>query len=72
MDLTIRGGMGGQEAVAILRSMDPTVRAIVSSGYSHDPVMAEYRNYGFVGVLSKPYQIEELSEVLQRVLARTT
>jgi two-component system, cell cycle sensor histidine kinase and response regulator CckA len=72
MDLTIRGGMGGQEAVAVLRSMDPKVKAIVSSGYSNDPVMAEYGDYGFVGVVAKPYRIEELSEVLQRVLASTT
>jgi DNA-binding NarL/FixJ family response regulator len=69
MDLTIRGGMGGREAITILRSLDPEVKAIVSSGYSSDPVMAQFRSYGFAGVVSKPYNTEELSDVLRNVLA---
>ena len=50
MDLTIPGGMGGKEAIEKLRSLDPEVKAIVSSGYSNDPIMADHEKYGFVGV----------------------
>jgi CheY-like chemotaxis protein len=68
MDLTIPGGMGGKEAIRILREMDPQVRSIVSSGYSNDPVMANFREYGFSGVISKPYRMTELGEKLRIVL----
>lgn len=70
MDLTIPGGVGGREAVQRLREMNPQVKAIVSSGYSNDPVMAEYRKYGFDGVVAKPYNADELSEALQKLLGR--
>jgi CheY-like chemotaxis protein len=69
MDLTIPGGMGGKETVQKLREIDPAVRAIVSSGYSNDPIMAEYRSYGFCGVVSKPYSIKTLGETVKAVLA---
>jgi len=69
MDLTVPGGMGGKEAVQQLRQMDPAVKAIVSSGYSNDPIMAEFAAYGFCGVASKPYTIKKLSETLQQVIA---
>jgi CheY-like chemotaxis protein len=62
--------MRGKEAVSILRDLEPNVKAIVSSGYSSDPVMAEYARYGFAAVVAKPYRLEELNEVLQRVLGR--
>ncbi|MFZ2446743.1 MAG: PAS domain S-box protein [Syntrophobacteraceae bacterium] len=68
MDLTIPGGMGGKEALNRLRVIDPDIRAIVSSGYSNDPVMADFEKYGFSGVVSKPYRLEELAEVLHRVM----
>ncbi len=68
MDLTIPGGMGGQEAIKKLRTIDPGIKAIVSSGYSHDPVMSEFKQYGFDAVLAKPYQIKELSETLYTVI----
>jgi PAS domain S-box-containing protein len=68
MDLTIPGGMGGKETVALLGAREPRVKAIVSSGYSKDPIMAEYRKYGFSSVLAKPYQIEELAGTLGLVL----
>ena len=68
MDLTIPGGMGGQEALAYLRDIDPKIKAIISSGYANDPVMAEYERYGFTGVVTKPYEIDELNEVLTKVL----
>ena len=68
MDLTIAGGMGGKEAVKKLIEIDPNVKAIVSSGYSKDPVMAEYKQYGFSGVIAKPFRIKDLSEVVHRVI----
>jgi len=69
MDLTIPGGMGGKEAVKRLLELDPQARAIVSSGYSNDPVMAEFQKHGFRGVVAKPYQIHELARVLREVTA---
>ena len=68
MDLTIPGGMGGKEAIRQLVAIDPHVKAIVSSGYDNDPVMANFGQYGFRGVSPKPYKIEELSKVLYRVI----
>ncbi|MGE5444839.1 MAG: ATP-binding protein, partial [Ignavibacteriales bacterium] len=68
MDLTIPGGIGGREAIAKLMEIDPDVRAVVSSGYSNDPVMSEPRRYGFRGVVSKPYSIEELTETIHKVM----
>lgn len=65
MDLTVPGGMGGKEAVGLIKELDPRVRAIVSSGYSNDPIMANHREHGFIGVLSKPYKIQDLSRTLE-------
>lgn len=70
LDLTVPGGVGGVDAITMLLAIDPTVRAVVSSGYSTDPIMAEYRRYGFSGVVAKPYQLQVLSETLERVLAK--
>ena len=67
MDLTMRGGIGGRDAITKLLEIDPGARVIVSSGYSADPVMARFRRYGFVGVVAKPYDIRELSRVLGKV-----
>jgi PAS domain S-box-containing protein len=69
MDLTIPGKMGGKEAIQKLLEIDPHVKAIVSSGYSNDPIMADYARYGFKGVIAKPYQIEQLSRTVHEVLA---
>lgn len=68
MDLTVPGGMGGKEAIKKLLELDPNVNAIVSSGYSNDPIMAEHRKYGFKEVLAKPYTIENLAHVLHQVI----
>jgi PAS domain S-box-containing protein len=68
MDLTIPGAMGGKEAIQQLLEIDPDVTAIVSSGYSDDPVMADYERHGFRGVVAKPYDAVQLSEVLHKVL----
>jgi len=69
MDLTVPGGMGGRETIAQLRSIDPKVKAIVSSGYSSDPVLANYREHGFCGVAAKPYEVADLARVLREALA---
>ena len=54
MDLTVPGGLGGLDVVRELLQFDPTLKAIVSSGYSSDPIMSEYRAHGFVGVVKSP------------------
>ncbi|MGB7631672.1 MAG: ATP-binding protein [Candidatus Deferrimicrobium sp.] len=69
MDLTIPGKMGGKEACARLMAMYPDARVIACSGYSSDPVMSDYAAYGFRGMLGKPFHMEELKRVLERVLA---
>jgi two-component system cell cycle sensor histidine kinase/response regulator CckA len=71
VDLKIPGGMGGQEAIRRLLEIDPNVKAIASSGYSNDPIIADYREYGFRGALAKPYTMEELECALDRILAET-
>jgi PAS domain S-box-containing protein len=67
LDLTIPGGMGGADTMVELLKIDPQVKAVVSSGYSNDPIMANYQNYGFCGVVPKPYTKNELSEVLNKI-----
>ncbi len=70
MDLTIPGGMGGQEALSLLIKINPNIKAIVSSGYANDPIISEYRKYGFAGVVTKPYKFDELSEILGKLLLK--
>ncbi len=68
MDLTVPGGMGGEEAVGRLLEIDPGARVIVSSGYSSHEAMANYKEFGFAGVVVKPFRINDLGRVLQEVL----
>src|SRR5210317_1278096 len=68
MDLTVPGGMGGKEAIQRLIKLDPNVKALVSSGYSNDPIMSNFRDYGFQGVVKKPYRIQDMSDVLRAVI----
>jgi two-component system, cell cycle sensor histidine kinase and response regulator CckA len=68
LDLTVPGGMGGKEAIAKLLEIDPQVRAIVSSGYSDDPIMADFPKYGFSGIIPKPYRMREVSKVLHEII----
>jgi CheY-like chemotaxis protein len=68
LDLTIKGGMGGQETIRHLKAINPTVKAIVSSGYSDNPVIANYQDYGFREVVAKPYEMVEFSDKLYRVV----
>jgi CheY-like chemotaxis protein len=70
LDLTIPGGMGGKDALARLLSIDSEVRAIVSSGYSNDPILCDYRKYGFVDVIRKPFTVADVSRVVANVLRR--
>lgn len=69
MDLTIPGGMGGEEAIKHLIKIDPKIKALVSSGYSSGGVMANYEKHGFKGVINKPYTLEELSNALNNLLS---
>jgi PAS domain S-box-containing protein len=69
LDLTVPGGMGGREAMERLLQLDPNVIGIVSSGYAEDAIMTHYQEYGFKGVIKKPYRLEELGRVLQQTLA---
>jgi two-component system cell cycle sensor histidine kinase/response regulator CckA len=68
MDLTVTGGMGGKEATAALLEIDPAATVIVSSGYSNDPIMGSFREFGFQAVLAKPYTLTEMRAVLGRIL----
>ena len=68
MDLTVPGGMGGREAMRELLAIDPEAKAVVSSGYCQDPVMANYRDHGFRDVLAKPYNVLDVSRVLSAIL----
>ncbi|MGB9595346.1 MAG: PAS domain S-box protein [Candidatus Poribacteria bacterium] len=68
LDLTVPGGMGGKEAMQELLEIDPNVKAIVYSGYSNDPIMSNYKEYGFKEVIAKPFKVKELSETLHRVI----
>ena len=72
LDLTIPGGMGGKETIQRLLELDPGVKAIVSSGYATDPIMADHERYGFRGVAAKPYGIGQLGRALHRVIAEET
>jgi signal transduction histidine kinase/CheY-like chemotaxis protein len=68
LDLTVKGGMGAEPTLQALRDIDPSVRAIVSGAYSNDPLMLEFEKYGFWGALAKPYSMEELDEILKRLI----
>jgi PAS domain S-box-containing protein len=67
LDLTIPGGMGGFETMQELIKIDPNVKAIVSSGYSHDPIMANFKEHGFIGVIPKPFTRSQLAQVLNDI-----
>ncbi len=70
MDLTIPGGMGGKEAVKKLLEIDPDAKVIVSSGYATDPIMSEYKKYGFSAVITKPYSVNQLEETIHSLLKK--
>ena len=68
LDLMIPGAMGGQETIAELLKIDPQVKAILSSGSTNNPVMINYRDYGFLEMLEKPYSLEQLKEMLRQLI----
>jgi signal transduction histidine kinase/ABC-type uncharacterized transport system substrate-binding protein/ActR/RegA family two-component response regulator len=68
LDLTVQGGMGGKEAIQLLITIDPQIKAIVSSGFSGDPIMSEYQEYGFKMAILKPYKMEELKDIFETLL----
>jgi len=70
LDLTVPGGMGGAKTITELLKIDPKVKAVVSSGYSNDPVMGDYEEYGFCGVAPKPYTKDQLAEVLNKIFGK--
>jgi CheY-like chemotaxis protein len=67
MDLIVPGKMGGQEAIKKILEIDPNAKAIISSGYSTGEIMSKYKEYGFRGVLTKPYKIEEVQRILNEI-----
>lgn len=68
LDLTIKGsGMGGKETIKCLKKLNPNVRALVASGYSNDPIMSNWAEYGFVEALQKPYQMKDLEKSMEKI-----
>lgn len=67
MDLNIPGGMGAKETFEKLREIDPDVKAIVSSGHSNDPVVENFAEYGFLAAIPKPYRMDDLRKVMQKI-----
>jgi CheY-like chemotaxis protein len=65
LDLSVPKGVGGMEALRMLREFDPAVRAVVSSGYANDTIIKEFRSHGFVGAIAKPYNVQQLIEILR-------
>ncbi|HDG67775.1 MAG TPA: response regulator [candidate division Zixibacteria bacterium] len=70
LDLTVPGGMGGKETMEEIRKKDPDVKAIVSSGYSNDPIMAYPEKYGFSAVIQKPYRINQMLKTIDELLSK--
>jgi PAS domain S-box-containing protein len=70
MDLTIPAGMGGREAVVLLREIDPDLRVVASSGYADDPIAVDCEGWGFCGMIAKPYIFEDVQEALARLRPR--
>ena len=71
LDLIVKGGMGGEEAIRKLREIDPDIVAVVSSGYADNPVLADYRMHGFSAILNKPYNIGALRDCINELINRS-
>jgi DNA-binding NtrC family response regulator len=70
LDLSVPHGMGGKETISLLRSVDPDVKAVVSSGYTNDPVVQDFSRYGFCERLTKPYNINAMKNLLENVIKK--
>ena len=68
MDLSIPGGMGGREAIVAILAVDPQAKAFVSSGYANDPIMINFRDFGFSGAIAKPFDIATVQQMLCALL----
>jgi len=68
LDLTVSGGMGGKECIALLRKLDPNVKAIASSGYPEDSAISDLEVLGFNGFLVKPYDVNQMGSLLFKVI----
>ena len=72
LDLNIPNGIGGRETIELLSALDPSVTAIVASGYAQDPVVTNFREYGFKGVIGKPFTLQELNQTLNLAMVPST
>ena len=70
LDLSIPNGMGGKETIELLRNYDPEVKAVISSGFTDDPVVKDFSNYGFSERLTKPYNIREMKNLLEKIIKK--
>jgi two-component system cell cycle sensor histidine kinase/response regulator CckA len=70
LDLTVPGGIGGKDTLSKLLEIDADVVAIATSGYSNDPIMSDFRSYGFTDTIAKPFRIKEIADVVKRSLAK--
>jgi DNA-binding NarL/FixJ family response regulator len=68
LDLTIPGGVGGAEAARQILEIDKDAKIFISSGYSNDPIMSDYKSYGFTGIIPKPYKMSDIHAILSRDL----
>ena len=72
LDLSVPNGLGGKETIEHLRNFDPAVKAVISSGYTNDPVVQDFSRYGFSERLTKPYNIMEMKNLLENVIKKIT
>jgi DNA-binding NtrC family response regulator len=70
LDLSVPNGLGGKETIELLRNVDPEVKAVVSSGYTNDPVVRDFSHYGFYEKLTKPYNIQEMRNLLEKIIKK--
>ena len=70
LDLSIPNGLGGKETIDLLRNFDPAVKAVISSGFTDDPVVKDFSHYGFSERLTKPYNIHEMKNLLEKVIKK--
>jgi CheY-like chemotaxis protein len=70
LDLSVPDGMGGKEAIGLLKEFDPEIKAVVSTGFSNDPAVLDFAHYGFSGKLTKPYKINDLKMVLEQLIGK--